>query len=314
MSPITKRLTASFVHTVVFLGGVIGLAAHPMPLAESAKIDSCTAPEYRQFDFWIGDWDVFDVGNPTTMVARVRVDHILDGCVLREDYQGADGLKGQSFSLYDASRKVWHQNWVTNGGRLLVIEGEMQAGEIVLSGVDRTASGKERQVRGTWQPVSGGAREIAVTSIDGGKTWSPWFDLVFRPRVTSSDNDDAKIIAELDRQYQAAVQENEVATMDRILADDFVLVTGSGKTYTKAELLKQARSGQVRYEYQADTDQTVRVWGDTAVVTAKLREKGTEKGNPFDYSLWFSDTYVRTSTGWRYIFGQASLPLPNREK
>ena len=98
--------------------------------------------------------------------------------------------------------------------------------------------------------------------------------------------------------------------MGRILADDFVLVTGSGKTHTTAELLAEARREQVVYEHQQNTEQTVRVWGDTAVVTAKLWEKGTDNAKPFDYALWFSDTYVRTSAGWRYVFGQASLPLP----
>jgi ketosteroid isomerase-like protein len=122
--------------------------------------------------------------------------------------------------------------------------------------------------------------------------------------------DDQKAVAALDTEYQAAVKKNDAATMDRILADDFVLVVGSGKTYTKADLLKEARSGNYNYEHQEDTQQTVRVWGDTAVVTAKLWEKGTESGKPFDYTLWFSDTYVRTPSGWRYVFGQASLPLP----
>ena len=62
---------------------------------------SVLAPEYQEFDFWIGDWDVFDVDSPTTRVARIRVDRILDGCVLREDYQDTHGLNGQSFSIYD---------------------------------------------------------------------------------------------------------------------------------------------------------------------------------------------------------------------
>ena len=52
------------------------------------------------------------------------------------------------------------------------------------------------------------------------------------------------------------------------------------------------------------------MWGDTAVVTAKLWEKGTDSGKAFDYTVWFSDTYVRTPQGWRYVFGQSSLPLP----
>jgi hypothetical protein len=49
---------------------------------------------------------------------------------------------------------------------------------------------------------------------------------------------------------------------------------------------------------------------DTAVVTAKLRVKGSQDGKAFDRTLWFSDTYVRTGSGWRYAFGQASLALP----
>ena len=122
--------------------------------------------------------------------------------------------------------------------------------------------------------------------------------------------DDAKIVAALDTEYQAAVEKNDAATMDRILADDFVLVTGLGKVFTKADLLQEARSQQVVYEHQRDSAQTVRVWGTTAVVTALLRAKGTEAGKPFDYTLWFSDTYVRTPAGWRYVFGQASTRLP----
>ena len=128
-------------------------------------------------------------------------------------------------------------------------------------------------------------------------------------RMNASADDDKKAVAALDTQYQAAVEKNDAATMDRILADDFILVTGNGKTFTKADLLKEARKGTVVYEHQSDTEQTVRVWGDTAVVTAKLWEKGTQDGKPFDYTLWFSDTYVRSPTGWRYAFGQASLPL-----
>jgi uncharacterized protein (TIGR02246 family) len=123
--------------------------------------------------------------------------------------------------------------------------------------------------------------------------------------------EDQRAVAALDTEYQAAVKENDAVTMARILADDFVLVTGRGKVSTKADLLAEARAGKVRFEHQEDTQQTVRVWGDTAVVTALLWEKGTADGKPFDYRLWFSDTYVRTPGGWRYVFGQASLPLPS---
>lgn len=122
---------------------------------------------------------------------------------------------------------------------------------------------------------------------------------------------DERTVAALDVKYQSAVKNNDAATMDQILADDFVVVLGSGKTFTKEDLLQMARTRRVLYEHQEDSDQTVRVWGDTAVVTAKLWAKGTDQGKPFEFLVWFSDTYVRAAAGWRYVHGQVSLPLPN---
>jgi ketosteroid isomerase-like protein len=123
---------------------------------------------------------------------------------------------------------------------------------------------------------------------------------------------DQAAVAALDTEYQAAVFRNDSATMDRILADDFVLVLGNGTVHRKADLLAEARAASISWEEQREIDdsQTVRVWGDTAVITAKLWVKGTQGGKAFDRKLWFSDTYVRTKDGWRYVFGQASLALP----
>jgi ketosteroid isomerase-like protein len=310
MNLIVKRWRTETVFATLVLAILHGFA-HPAQLAASANSDPCGAAEYHQFDFWIGHWDVFDVDNPSTQVATVRVDRILDGCVLREDYQDTNGHKGESFSIYDAPQKIWHQSWVTNRGQLLLLDGGLRSGEMVLSAIEHTADGKQKRIRGTWKVVEDGVRETAVSSTDGGKTRTPWFDLMFRPQTSGpSSADDQKAVAALDTQYQAAVKANDAVTMDRILADDYVLVTGSGKQYTKADLLTEARNGRIRYEHQEDTEQTVRVWGDTAVVTAKLWEKGSDEGKPFDYTGWFSDTYVRTPTGWRYAFGQSSLPLP----
>jgi len=138
--------------------------------------------------------------------------------------------------------------------------------------------------------------------------------LLVTPLASGSSTDDAKTVAALDTEYQAAVKNNDAATMDRILSDDFVVVLGSGKIYTKADLLQMARTRRVQYEHQEDSDQTVRVWGDTAVVTAKIWLKGIDEGKPFEWHVWFSDTYVRTPAGWRYVHGQASLPLPDSAK
>ena len=81
------------------------------------------------------------------------------------------------------------------------------------------------------------------------------------------------------------------------------------------KVLEAARAKSIQYERQEEDagTQTVRVWGDTAVVTAKLWVKASVEGKKMDRRLWFSDTYVRTPDGWKYAFGQASLRLPDPE-
>ncbi|MGH8204342.1 MAG: nuclear transport factor 2 family protein [Steroidobacteraceae bacterium] len=129
----------------------------------------------------------------------------------------------------------------------------------------------------------------------------------------ASPVDDRQAVAALDTEFQAAVKHHDVATIDRIQHPDMVLVLGDGRVFTKADHLDAAREKKVRYEIQDEEPgtQVVRVHGDTAVVTALLRIKGTSEGTPFDRRLWFSDTYVRTPDGWKYFFGQASLKLPD---
>jgi ketosteroid isomerase-like protein len=277
---------------------------------------SCRNPEFRQFDFWIGDWDVFEAGREIP-IARARIGSILNGCVLQEDYRASDGHEGQSLTTYDMARNVWHQTCMTSGGTLLQIEGKLQEGEMVMSGKNQQGE----VVRGVWKPLSGEVHEIAAKSADAGKTWQPWFDIVFRRRAdtlsktstskTPNLTRDEETVAALDAAYQDAVKRNDVTTMDRILADNFVLVGSSGKMTTKPELLAEAKSGRRIYEHQEDTDKTVRVWGDTAVVTARLWEKGVEEGKSFDYRLWFSDVYLRTPDGWRYVFAQSAFRPDN---
>jgi ketosteroid isomerase-like protein len=137
--------------------------------------------------------------------------------------------------------------------------------------------------------------------------------LILAAAATQPNDRDA--VAELDRTYQAAVKRNDAAAMDRIFHPDFQLVVGTGRRSNRQDLLREARSGSIVYEVQDEEPgtQTVLITGDTAIVTAKLRIKGTIKGTPMDRTLWFSDTYVRTPTGWRYFFGQASLPLPTAQ-
>ncbi len=123
---------------------------------------------------------------------------------------------------------------------------------------------------------------------------------------------DKAAVAELDLAFQRAVKINDAAAIDRILHEDYWLVLGNGTVMTRQELIDEARAKTIDYEIQDEVPgtQKVRVWNDTAVVTAKLNIKGRSNGKEFSRSLWFSDTYVRTSGGWKYAFAQASLPMP----
>jgi hypothetical protein len=178
-----NRLTSFCIAATIGLGCTASAAHAAAPAPANTH---CAAPEYRQFDFWLGDWDTYRVddsgkvpaGAPS--VARNHVTSILDGCVLREDYRRPDGYAGESFTIYDASRKRWHQSWVTNEGELLEIDGGFAGGKIVLGGESRDDQG-DMKVRASWVPQGDGVRETALVSRDGGKTWKPLFDLLFRP-------------------------------------------------------------------------------------------------------------------------------------
>ncbi len=141
----------------------------------------CSDSTFRQFDFFVGDWDVYDAADPRTIVARNTVTIVLDGCALLEIHKQTDGLHGESFSAYDVGRHVWHQSWFTNRGSVLLLDGGLQRDRMVLTGTERAADGTSSLLRGTWSREGDGVRQVAERSRDGGKTWTPAWDLLFRP-------------------------------------------------------------------------------------------------------------------------------------
>jgi len=165
------------------LAGASGAIAQTAAAPAEPKL--CSAPEFRQFDFWLGSWDARDVGG-TEKVAHIRIEPILGGCVVHEIYEGADGHRGESFSLFVAPRGVWRQTWVTNRGETILLEGALKKGAMDLVGTEELPGGLQRLVHGIWKPVPGGVRETATRSSDGGKTWTPWFDLLFTPPEAAS--------------------------------------------------------------------------------------------------------------------------------
>jgi len=136
-----------------------------------------------------------------------------------------------------------------------------------------------------------------------------WLAMVLPLGAAAASADVAAQVAALDIEYQAAVKRNDEAGMARILAEDFVLVSGGGLTFTREQLLAEARGKTITYEEQdvVPGTRTVRVFGEhTAVVTALLALKGVElkTGRVHHRKLWFSDVYIRTGAGWKYALGQ----------
>lgn len=117
-------------------------------------------------------------------------------------------------------------------------------------------------------------------------------------------------VAALDTEFQAAVKRNDAAVVSRLLPSDYILISNTGEVSTKADLVNEARQGKYVYTHQEDSRQTVRIWGDTAVLTALLWAQGTTEGRHFNLKIWFSDTYACTPQGWRYVFGQVGARIP----
>jgi hypothetical protein len=156
--------------------GVVFLWAAPARAQKPPKpaTPPCTAPEHRQFDFWVGEWEVTQPNG--TLAGTNRIESILGGCVLLENWEAASGKsKGHSFNLYSRDGK-WHQTWVDNSGLLLELVGEFRDGRMVM-GQDRTGpDGKPVRHEISWEKLpTGQVKQHWRSSADGGKTWNDLF-------------------------------------------------------------------------------------------------------------------------------------------
>lgn len=151
------------------------------PAEAPATISRCSAPEHRQFDFWLGDWDVISDGKPA---GSNQVVSTQGGCVLQENWQGAGagGISGTSFNIYDRDTRRWHQTWVDAGGTLLQLDGGLENGVMVLKGTRPTPNGSgTAQHRISWTPnPDGSVQQLWEASQDNGSTWQVIFDGLYQ--------------------------------------------------------------------------------------------------------------------------------------
>jgi hypothetical protein len=145
-------------------------AAAPPPTAPPQP--NCRAVEHHQFDFWIGDWEVFQPNGQKA--GENRIEPIADGCALLENWSGRGNFSGKSLNIYDRSDRRWHQTWVDNSGSLLVLAGGL-VGKAMVMGSDHAAPGAWQRI--TWTPNDDGSvRQLWESSADAGTTWAVQFD------------------------------------------------------------------------------------------------------------------------------------------
>lgn len=152
----------------------------PRALRAQAPPPACTAPEFRQFDFWVGDWNVTDsagkIAYGTNSVTREE-----GGCLIHEHWVGSNGGTGQSFNFYNATRRDWTQVWVASGGGQLHLVGKFDAGVMGLEEASAGPGGTAILQRITWTPEPDGrVRQLWQQSQDGGRTWTVGFDGWYR--------------------------------------------------------------------------------------------------------------------------------------
>ena len=145
----------------------------------TARPPACRSPQHRQFDFWLGEWEVFRPDGK--LAGRNRIEAIHDGCALRESWQGT-GMSGSSLSSFDAATGGWHQTWVDETGLLLRLDGSRDGDSMVLRGKAPTWGRPGlflQEIR--WTPLAGGGvRQTGRLSEDDGQTWTTLFDLTYR--------------------------------------------------------------------------------------------------------------------------------------
>ena len=134
----------------------------------------CDSHEWRQFDFWLGEWVVHAANGKlagTNSITREYRD-----CVIHERYATPSGYRGESLNTYDAGRKLWHQTWVDNAGTLLLLDGGLQGTSMVLEGQTTAADGAITKHRITWTPnADGSVRQHWQSTNDKGE-WTTAFD------------------------------------------------------------------------------------------------------------------------------------------
>ena len=169
--------------TLATLAACLSIAASALAQAASAPAtQGCASPESRQFDFWVGKWDVYPAAKPDHATASSLIEKLYAGCAIRENWMPKQGNEGGSLNSYVSEDQQWHQTWVDATGSRAEFSGGWNGKAMVLEGVWPQPGHPKQRTRMTYTPHADGSVEQAgASSDDDGKTWQPSFDLIYRP-------------------------------------------------------------------------------------------------------------------------------------
>jgi len=137
----------------------------------------CAAPQQKQFDFWVGEWDLTWPGDKEGEVAHGTntITRVLENCVVEENFSAGDSghLRGMSVSTFDTRAGKWKQTWVDNEGGYLDFVGEFKDGQMILSRHATRPDGTKIVQRMVWKNIQPNQFDWSwEASKDGGKTWA----------------------------------------------------------------------------------------------------------------------------------------------
>ena len=173
--------------TRIFMFFVLSLFCAPCLLAQqtASPSDPCHAAQQKQFDFWVGEWDLTWPGdNGQTGHGTNSITRVLDGCVVMENFSGGSSmtLRGTSVSTFDARAGRWKQTWVDNEGGYLDFVGDFKDGQMILQR-EMTRNGEKILQRMVWKNISPNEFDWSwEASTDGGKTWKVNWPIHYKRR------------------------------------------------------------------------------------------------------------------------------------
>lgn len=139
-----------------------------------------TIPHTRDFDFWVGEWDVYTTQGKN-LAGHSRIDRILSGCAIQENWAGGIGDTGKSFNWYNTVTQEWQQTWIADQAYSTEYrKGKLEGNNLTLMAESHNAQGVLTLTRLTFTNMDPNrVRQLFETSTDGGKTWSPSTDLIY---------------------------------------------------------------------------------------------------------------------------------------